>query len=91
MNPWKRNFMLLTASVTLSLGMGITGMAEEEITYETASEETPIDADFSCVISEDGEVSWKMNMTNFEKLAKELPEGSRYVRVTGQLSCGDRI
>lgn len=81
MNPWKRNFMLLTASVTLSLGMGITGMAEEEITYETASEETPIDADFSCVISEDGEVSWKMNMTNFEKLAKELPEGSRYVRV----------
>lgn len=39
-----------------------------------ADAETPAGVDFSCVVSEEGEVAWKTNMTNFEKLALLLSD-----------------
>lgn len=81
MKTWKKSMLMLTASAAaLSLGSALISMAEE-VTYETADAETPTNQDFSCVISESGEVCWKMNMTTFEKLAKGLSDGADYARV----------
>lgn len=81
MNNWKKAMLMLGVSAaTLSLGIGSASMAEET-GYEIADAETPTDQDFSCVISESGEVYWKMNMTTFEKLAKGLSDDSSYAKV----------
>ncbi|MDD3794576.1 MAG: hypothetical protein PHE06_01160 [Lachnospiraceae bacterium] len=81
MRTWKKGLTLLMASAAVfSLGGGFTCMAEEK-EYELADAQTPADADFSCIISESGEVVWKMNVTTFDKLAKDLPEESNYIKV----------
>lgn len=55
--------------------------AEPEAPYQLADADTPINVDFSCVVSESGEVAWKMNMTNFGKLANRLTNGGSYAKV----------
>lgn len=81
MEKWKKGLTLLTVTMTAALMGGGMACLAEEITYETADADTPSNADFSCVISESGEVAWKMNMTDFEKLAKRLSDDSDYVKV----------
>lgn len=51
------------------------------VRYQLADANTPVNVDFSCVVSPDGAVVWQAANTTFASLASSLPSGSEYVGV----------
>ena len=57
------------------------------VRYQLADANTPVNVDFSCVVSSDGAVVWQAANTTFASLASSLPSGSEYVGVCLPRAC----
>ena len=55
--------------------------AASETAYKLADASTPVNVDFSCVVTPDGDVAWQAANTTFASLAAQLSDGSQYVGV----------
>lgn len=55
--------------------------AASETVYKLADASTPVNVDFSCVVTPDGDVAWQAANTTFASLAAQLSDSSQYVGV----------
>lgn len=54
---------------------------EHAVRYQLADAATPVNVDFSCIITQDGVVSWQAANTTFTSLASLIPDAGEYVGV----------
>ena len=54
---------------------------KSSVSYKLADSSTPVNVDFSCVVSSNGAVAWQAANTTFASLAAQIPNVSEYVGV----------
>ena len=54
---------------------------KSSVSYKLADSSTPVNVDFSCVVSSSGAVAWQAANTTFASLAAQIPNVSEYVGV----------
>ena len=72
---------LMSLLIALCLVLGLVPAMADGLEAVLAGEDTPVGADFACVIDENNNVYWQLAVSSFDRLSEQVPEGTASAKI----------